>query len=277
VNYRKALGLAVEALGTRAFTFGLVKDLHKVLMDSVRGQDKSPGQTRTGLAFIGPPGATSLSQARYVAPEPLHLPSLLENLEGYIAACTDDPVVAAAIVHAQFEMIHPFEDGNGRIGRMLIPLYLYHCKALRSPVFYLSEYLDEHREAYFAALQGISRRDDWDGWLRFFVKAVEEQAQKNTTKARGIIDLYEATKGNLYDIAKTRFSFPLLDSLFGLVVFKSDRFIAHTGISKRTAMRLLHDLRKAGILKIVRPKSGSQAAIMVFAELLNLVEGREVI
>lgn len=277
VNYRKALGLAIEALGTRPFTFGLVKDLHKALMDSVRGQDKSRGQIRNGLAFIGPRGATSLSQARYVAPEPLHLPSLLDNLEGYIATCTDDPVIATAIVHAQFEMIHPFEDGNGRIGRMLIPLYLYHCKALHSPVFYLSEYLDKHWETYFAALQGISKRDDWDGWLWFFVKAVEEQAQKNTKKARAIIDLYEITKHNLYDIAKTRFSFPLLDSLFDLVIFKSHGFINYTGIPERTAMRLLHDLRKAGILKILRPKSGNQAAIMAFAELLNLVEGRKVI
>jgi Fic family protein len=275
VNYRKALALAVESLDSRQFTINLVRQLHEVLMDSVRGHDKSPGQVRQGQAFIGAPGATQ-ETASYVAPEALHLEGLLANLGAYIADCVDDPIIAAAVVHAQFELIHPFEDGNGRMGRMLVPLYLYHRRALRSPVFYLSEYLESNWESYFAGLQGISTRGDWIGWVSFFAEAVREQAVCNTRKAREIANLYETMKRELHEIVRTRFSLPLLDSLFDLVVFKSERFIAYTGMSKRTALRLLHDLRDAGILKSLRDKKGSRGAILVFARLFNLVEGRDV-
>ena len=276
VNYRKALALAVDSLDERGFTINLIRQLHEVLMDSVRGHNKSPGQVRQSQAFIGAPGAT-LGTATYVPPEALHIDSLLENLGTYILGCTDDPVVAAAVVHAQFEMIHPFEDGNGRMGRMLIPLYLFHRNALRNPVFYLSEYLESNRERYFAGLRGISKEGDWIGWIKFFAEAVREQAVCNTQKAREIVNLYESMKRELYNIARTRFSLPLLDSLFDLVVFKSDRFIQYTGMSKRTALRLLHDLRDAGILKPLRDQSGSRGAILVFARLFNLVEGRDIV
>jgi len=276
VNYRKALALAVDSLESRGFSIHLARQLHEVLMDSVRGHDKAPGQIRRGQAFIGTPGST-VEKANYVAPEAVHVDSLLENLSTYIAHANDDPIIAAAIVHAQFEMIHPFEDGNGRMGRMLIPLYLYHRKTLRSPVFYLSEYLESNWEAYFAGLQGISREGDWTGWVRFFANAVHVQAARNTQKAREIIDLYESMKRELYDIARTRFSLPLLDSLFDLVVFKSDRFIEYTGISRRTALRLLRDLQDAEVLKPLRLHRGSRGAILVFARLFNLVEGREVV
>jgi cell filamentation protein, protein adenylyltransferase len=276
VNYRKALAVAVESLDSREFTINLVRQLHEVLMDSVRGHDKSPGQVRRGPAFIGLPGAT-VETASYVGPGALHLDSLLENLGAYVANSEDDPIIAAAVVHAQFEMIHPFEDGNGRMGRMLVPLYLYHRKALRSPVFYLSEYLESNWERYFAGLQGISRRGDWTDWVKFFAGAVREQAVCNTQKAREIIGLYESMKRELHEVARTRFSLPLLDSLFDLVVFKSEQFIKYTGISKRTALRLLHDLRDAGILKPLRDQSGSRGAILVFARLFNLVEGRDVV
>ena len=281
VNYRKALAVAVDSLDSRGFSIHLVRQLHEVLMDSARGHDKSPGQVRRGQAFIGAPGAT-VDTASYVAPEAVHLDSLLENLGAYIAQSDDDPIVAAAIVHAQFEVIHPFEDGNGRMGRMLVPLYLYHRGALRSPVFYLSEYLESNWEGYFAGLQGISRRGDWTGWVRFFVEAVREQAICNTKKAREIIDLYETMKRELHDIARTRFSLPLLDSLFDLVVFKSDRFIEYTGISRRTALRLLHDLRDAewqprsdsGLRAVVQPGRRPRDCVTKVAILVTQFHSR---
>ena len=174
VNYRKTLVLASEWLRDRPITLSLIRQMHAMLMDSVRGADKSPGQFRIEQNWIGSYGCT-IEQATFVPPSPLQLQDFLERWETYIAGDDIDTLIQCAVVHAQFELIHPFKDGNGRIGRLLIPLFLYQKKALKSPMFYVSEYMESNREEYYSRLKGISRDGDWTGWVEFFLDAVESR------------------------------------------------------------------------------------------------------
>ena len=138
-------------------------------MSSVRGANKEPGNFRKVQNWIGKPG-TTIEQAIYISPEPHILPSCMDDLERYIQMDDDDVLIQSDIIHAQFEMIHPFLDGNGRIGRLLIPLFLFYKKRLTRPMFYLSEYLEENRDEYYTKLRGISLSADWNVWIEFFCR-----------------------------------------------------------------------------------------------------------
>jgi Fic family protein len=133
--------------------------------------------------------------------------------------------VQLAVIHAEFESLHPFLDGNGRIGRILIPLYLYDRKLLQSPMFYLSEYLEANRQEYYDKLLAVSRDGDWTGWCRFFLQAIQSQATQNETKARMILNLYQRKKDWIVDETKSPHTIRALDFLFCTPVFKSPDFI----------------------------------------------------
>jgi len=276
VNYRKALILGTETLADRPLTLSLIRSMHRVLMDSVRGADKTPGQFRVNQNWLGPDGC-AIDQATFVPPSPLQLLDHLEAFERYLASDDVDALVQVAVVHAQFELLHPFQDGNGRIGRLLIPLFLYQKRTLASPMFYLSEYLESHRELYYARLRGISQDGDWTGWLEFFLDAIMVQAKANTRKVREILDLYERMKGRITELTRSQHALRVLDSLFDRPIFQPSDFVERSTIPKQTASRFLGILRKAGILHVLRPAGGRQSAVLVFRELLNCAEGRDVL
>lgn len=276
VNYRKTLVIASEYVQERPITLALVKQMHAVLMDSVRGANKTPGEFRRDQNWIGPVGCT-IEQASFVPPSPLQLLDHLQAWEAYLAGKDVDLLVQVAIVHAQFELIHPFKDGNGRIGRLLIPLFLYQKQALASPMFYLSEYLESHRELYYARLQGVSREGDWTGWVAFFLQAVALQAQANTARVRAILALYERMKQRITELTRSQHAITVLDALFDRPIFQSSDFVQRTGIPKQTALPFLRKLRETGVLHPLREQSGRRSAILVFKELLNCAEGRQVI
>ena len=275
VNYRKALILATESLSDRPLTLSLIRSMHGVLMDSVRGADKTPGQFRVDQNWLGFEGCT-IDQATFVPPSPLQLLDHLEAFERYLAHDDVDALVQVAVVHAQFELLHPFKDGNGRIGRLLIPLFLYRKRTLATPMFYLSEYLESHRELYYARLRAISQAGDWTGWIEFFLDAVVEQAKSNTERVRGILELYERMKQQITELTRSQHALKVLDTLFGHPVFRSSDFVERSGIPKPTASRFLGTLRDHGILHVLRPGSGRQSAVYEFRELLNCAEGRKV-
>jgi len=275
VNYRRALLAATESLEHRSLSLQLIRQAHEILLDSVRGKDEMPGRFRDTQNYIAPFGV-STENASYVPPAPLHLNDHLENLAAYFANREQDEIVQSAIIHAQFELIHPFRDGNGRLGRMLIPLFLHSRGILAFPSFYLSEYFEAHRDEYIGRLQAISGHGDWHGWIRFFLEAVVEQADKNTMKARGVHKLYERMKRKL-DKSRSIHSMRVLDGLFYLCAFTSKQLMRYTGISRDSAMRFIRRLRQDGTLKPIQERSGRQPAVLAFAELMNLVEGREVI
>lgn len=276
VNYRKTLVIASEYVQERPITLALVKQMHAVLMDSVRGANKTPGEFRRDQNWIGPAGC-AIEQASFVPPSPLQLLDHLQAWESYLAISDFDLLVQVAVVHAQFELIHPFKDGNGRIGRLLIPLFLYQKRVLASPMFYLSEYLESNRDLYYARLQGISREGDWTGWIAFFLQAITQQAQANTERVREILTLYERMKQRITELTRSQYAITVLDALFDRPIFQSGDFVQRSGIPKQTALPFLRTLREAGVLHVLREASGRRSAVLAFRELLNSAEGRQVI
>lgn len=276
VNYRKALLLATDWLRERPLTLSLIRQMHAVLMDSVRGTNKSPGAFRTEQNWLGSAGC-KIEQATFVPPSHLQLADHLEAFEHYISGDDIDPLVQVAVVHAQFELIHPFKDGNGRIGRLLIPLFLYQKRSLASPMFYLSEYLEANRELYYARLRGISQDGDWTSWIEFFLEAITEQSSANSNRVSAILALYGTMKQRIADLTRSQHAVKVLDTLFDKPIFQSTDFVERSGIPKKTALPFLLKLREAGILHVLRAPGGSRSAILAFPELLNCAEGRRIL
>jgi Fic family protein len=276
VNYRKTLTLATQEIAHRPITLGLLRQMHAVLMDSVRGADKMPGQFRLDQNWIGSSGCP-IEQATFVPPSPLRLLDHLQAWETYIACQDVDVLLQCAVVHAQFELIHPFKDGNGRIGRLLIPLFLYHKQALANPMFYMSDYLENHYDTYYARLQAISRDKDWSGWIAFFLDAVTQQALANTQRVQAMMALYEDMKRRIAELTRSQHAIAVLDALFDRPIFQSADFVQRSGIPKQSALPFLRTLRDAGILQVLREGSGRRPAVLAFRDLLNCAEGRKVL
>ncbi len=274
VNYRKALMLAREVLPERPLSLGLVRELHAILMDSVRGQDKEPGQFRRDQNWIGRPGCAQ-EEASFVPPSPLQLLDHLQRWEAYLQGKDFDPLAQTAIMHAQFELLHPFKDGNGRIGRLLIPLFLFSKGRLSSPMFYLSAWLERNRDEYYERLQSISKENDWTGWVAFFLRAVVEQAEENRVRTEGIMALYEEMKVRVRDITHSQHSAQIVDALFDRPIFRIADLADRADIPRPTAHSLVRQLIKEDLLSTLREGAGRRAAIIAFPQLLNLAEGRD--
>ncbi|MGB0414842.1 MAG: Fic family protein [Coraliomargarita sp.] len=278
INYRKSLRIAERRLKDRPFNLNLLKELHAILLDSVRGRDKARGQFRTSQNIIGNPGDT-LETAKFVPPAPEAVMPALDNWERYYHGEENDPLVQLAIVHAQFEIIHPFLDGNGRLGRILVPLYLCEKKLLSSPMFYLSAYLERNRDEYVARLRALGREPDaWTQWVVFFLNGLEQQAKQNARIAREVIDLYGDLKTRALEATHSQFAVPLLDKIFEQPVFTSPRlnWEGDDAPSKGMLATLLRKLTREGMLKVLRQGSGRRPTTLVLAELINLCEGKKI-
>jgi len=270
INYRTAMNLALEALAVRPISLNLIKQIHSVLLDDVRGRDRARGEFRRIQNWIGPPG-TPIARASFVPPPAQEIMVSLDNLEKYIHEGERDRMVQLAVIHAQFELIHPFLDGNGRVGRILIPLFLYEKKLLSSPMFYLSAYLEKHREAYYSGLQGISANGDWKGWIEFFLTAIIEQARDNSDKAKAILALYNEMKQEIARCTRSQFAIHALDALFDSPIFTSSGFTKRSGIPRASAMRILNALQENQHITILRQGKGQRAALLAFGKLLTLI------
>jgi Fic family protein len=277
LNYRRALREAEQRIVTRPFTLNLLKDLHEILLDSVRGRDKARGKFRTTQNWIGRHG-TPIEKADFVPPSPAILMEFLDNWEKYYHANEPDPLVQLSVIHAQFEILHPFADGNGRIGRILIPLYLHEKKLLSRPTFYLSEWLDEHREDYIQNLRNIGRREDaWNRWIQFFLIGIEEQARRNAIKAKRIMDFYEQLKGKIVLLSRSPFAIPLLDQLFRRPVFRLSDLQCRPSPTRAAVDKFLNVLHDAKIIKVIRKGAGSRGTVYALRDLINICEGDEVV
>lgn len=204
-------------------------------MDSVRGANKMPGEFRSEQNWIGAAGNT-IEQASFVPPSPLQLLDHLQAWERYLAGDDVDVLLQCAVAHAQFELIHSFKDGNGRIGRLLIPLFLFQKRALAGPMFYLSDYLESHRDMYYVRLQAVSREGDWTGWIAFFLDAVTQQALANTDRVRAMMALYEDMKRRIAELTRSQHAIAVLDALFDRPIFQSGDFVQRSGIPKQSAL-----------------------------------------
>ncbi len=271
LNYRKALITAYEYLKEAPFSLAFVRQLHNILLQSTRGYNKSPGEFRRDQNWIGPAGC-SIEDATFVPPSPLRLMEDLESWERYINGDDIDVLVQCAVMHAQFELIHPFKDGNGRIGRILIPLFLYHKKRLERPMFYLSSYLEHHRDEYYQRLRAISRDGNWNDWIAFFLNAISIQARSNAKKVKDIMELYDKMKEQVQNITHSQYTIVLIDAIFDRPIFSSSDFIDRTKIHKPTAMSLLRQLRDYGILQVYQEGRGRRPTIYGFDMLLRIAD-----
>ncbi len=279
-NYRTALYRASEYLEDYPIRLGFIRELHKILMDSVRGQDKTPGEFRSDQNWIGRAGC-KIEQATFIPPDPLQLINNLSAWEAYVGQDDRDFLLQVAVVHAQFELLHPFKDGNGRIGRILIPLFLYQKKQLSQPMFYLSEYLEANREEYYSRLASISGDGDWNGWIAFFLRAITHQAKQNGQRVRGIMALYEDMKDRVQDITRSQHAIRLLDAIFSTPIFSTSGCAARLErdhkVHTQTTLNLLRQLRDSRVLRELQPGKGRRAAILCFPDLINRAEGREIL
>lgn len=279
-NYRQALFSAREYLKDYPIRLGFVRDLHRILMNSVRGQDKMPGEFRKDQNWIGKFGCT-IDQATFVPPNPFQLPDYLQAWERYMDADDADFLLQTAVVHAQFELLHPFKDGNGRIGRILIPLFLYQKRALSQPMFYLSEYLENRREEYYLRLKAISEESDWNSWIAFFLQAITTQAGQNSARVTAIQALYEKMKLAIQEATHSQYTVHVLDAIFTKPIFRTSDLTAQLhkdfGIHEKTTPGLLRQMKDAGILRELQAGSGRRPATLCFPQLINLAEGRDVL
>jgi len=271
IHYRHALHSCIQELEKRPFSQQVLRAAHGLLMQGVRGQDMSPGAYRTEQNWIGPKGS-QIEQAHFIPISPAQLLTGMDEWEAYFNIEEKDPLVQLAIVHVEFEALHPFKDGNGRLGRMLIPLFLYQKGLLVRPDFYMSGYLEARRDEYQERLRNVSRNGEWTEWCRFFLQGIINQAASNQRKAAAMLQLYNRLHQELPELTHSRYANPLLDFIFAWPYFTPPQLKKQPTIPEQSARRLLETIEKHGIVKRVRSRRGRRPAFYLFPELLNIAE-----
>lgn len=274
LNYRKAMRHAEHMMAQLPLCQRILKAAHAILLNGVRGHGKAPGEYRRVPNWIGPQGC-SMEGARFIPVSAGELNEAMGKWDCYINAEAPDRLIQLAVLHAEFEALHPFLDGNGRLGRMCIPLFMYQVGLIHKPMFYISAYFEARREEYYDRLLAVSRDGDWTGWCVFFLKAVQLQAEENLKKANAILSLYNQMKLKMVELSHSQYSIHALDWIFERPIFSSSDFVKDAGIPTATAKRILRLLSADGsnILTIFRPGSGSKPTVYSYPALLNAAEG----
>jgi Fic family protein len=212
-NYVEALNFGQKRLEKLPVCLRLIKELHEKLMRDVRGQEQRPGEFRDVQNYVGKLGG--FAHARYIPPPVAQMNDLLNQFENFLHEDSAIPsLIRLALIHYQFEAIHPFRDGNGRIGRLILPLLLCDWKMLSKPLFYLSAYFDKHRDEYFDHLLAISKRGSWQEWIEFFLKGVAEESRDARERAEKLLALRDEYRATLHAAHASGASVNLVDSLF---------------------------------------------------------------
>ena len=233
-NYRRAMNEAQRLLRRLPLSQRVVCAAHRVLMQGVRGGSKAPGEYRRVPVWIGP-DQHDPRKARYLPIDAGDLPAGMGEWEKYLHADAPDKLVQLAVIHAEFESLHPFLDGNGRVGRRLIPLFLWQQGLIRAPLFYVSAYFEANRDAYYDGLLSVSRDRDWTGWCRYFLEALRTQAESNHAVVMAIVEIYARLKRDAVDSTHSQYAVQALDWIFSRPIFKSTDFVANAGIPAATA------------------------------------------
>ncbi|MEN9884236.1 MAG: hypothetical protein RLZZ420_1453 [Bacteroidota bacterium] len=246
----------------------LVKSIHQELLSFGRGAEKSPGQYKTEQNYL----ADKIKQKiEFIPISPEKLIDGMENLFTYLNESNDPVLIKTALMHLEFEALHPFKDGNGRIGRMLITLYLWSSGLITAPHFYISGYMEKHKDLYIDTMRKVSSDGNWEDWCNFFFMAIEEQALKNIHIAESIKNLYEEMKSVFADTLSSKWSVNALDFIFANPIFRNNRFTSASGIPAQSASRFTRLLLDRNIIKIIKEASGRRPALYAFEPLLKLV------
>jgi Fic family protein len=250
VNYVAAMNHGLALLKTLPVSLRLIREIHGRLLRGGRGSTRSPGEFRTSQNWIGAPGAT-LASATFVPPPPVEMDRALGAWERFLHDPAPMPaLIKVGLAHAQFETIHPFLDGNGRTGRLLITFMLCERRILHAPLLYLSHYFKEHRQAYYDRLQAVRDDGDWEGWLKFFLHGVAEVSQEATLTARRIVDLREAHRTLITERLGRGAGrgLQLLEGLYHRPIVTVQTVAGLTGLAFANANALVGQLVELGLL-----------------------------
>jgi Fic family protein len=246
-NYIRALQYGFERLEVLPVSLRLIREIHEILLEGVRGENKTPGEFRTSQNWIG---GYSISTATYIPPSLQDMNELLDNFEKFMHK--EDffsPLVKTALLHSQFEMIHPFLDGNGRIGRLLITFYLAAKDILHKPTLYLSKYFKKNRQAYYDCLYGIHSKGDYETWIKFFLSGVIETSKEATNMARNIQALRDNDLRKISDLGRlSKNAMLIYEGLFDKPTVTIEDVSKKLGINHSNAGRLLEKMIDIGIL-----------------------------
>ncbi len=246
----------------------LIRSAHKMLLDFGRGAHLSPGQFKTEQNYLAD---RSKRKVLFVPISPEALQEGLDKFFEFIQNESWEILIRTAIAHLEFEALHPFKDGNGRIGRMIIPLMLWESGAISEPHFYISEFFERNKDDYIDSMRAVSSQDDWTEWLLFFLLALESQSNQNLKKAEEIRDLYEEMKERFRNVLSSRWTITALDFIFTRPVFRNNLFTNKSGIPAPTAHKFTRSLLDAGLLTTIVSSSGRRPALYAFEPLLSLV------
>lgn len=270
INYVNAMNYGLERLGTLPVSVRLIREIHERLMAGVRGQHLTPGELRTSQNWIGPGGST-LAEATFVPPPPHEVPGALGDLELFLHGKQPLPLlIQIGLAHAQFETIHPFLDGNGRVGRLLIAFLLCENEVLLKPVLYLSHYFKQHRQLYYECLQAVRDHGDWERWLAFFLQGVFEVSQQATETARRILLLREQHRQLITDqLGRTAANgHRVLEHLYRNPIVSVNTVQSLIETTYPAANNLVNELVKHGILHEMTGRKRNRR--FIYREYINL-------
>lgn len=269
ILYQRALKNAQEALESGyPFSINFIKQMHQQLLYLGRGASKSLGEFKKEQNYLAD---KRKKEIQFVPINPEKLEEGLDNLFSFLQNSDIPPLIKTALMHLEFEALHPFQDGNGRIGRMLITLNLWREKILSQPHFYISGYFEENKDEYIEQMREVSDKNNWDDWIKFFLKAVESQAVKNLQIAENIKNLYEQTKMEFSDLLSSKWNMEIVDYIFTNPVFRNNKFVSNTKIPNATAVLIIKKLVENDYLVVKEEASGRRAALYSFEPLMRLV------
>jgi Fic family protein len=270
VNYVRAMNYGLDRLKALPLSLRLIREIHAELLKGARGHDRAPGEFRKQPNWIGPQG-TGIQEAVFVPPPVPVMEKALHDLESYFHSETPTPVlINVGLVHAQFETIHPFLDGNGRVGRLLVTFLLCQQKVLCRPLLYLSHFFAQRKQEYYDRLMGVRLRGDWEGWLRFFLEGVATVGLEATEKARKIIDLREAHRKMIALGGTGRGNYlRLLDRLYRYPVVSAKDVEESLEVSPPTANSLVQRFTELGLLREITGRQRDR--IYHYQEYINLL------
>ena len=269
-NYVQALEYGLERLRTLPLSLRLIREVHARLMEGVRGEHQTPGEFRRSQNWVGPPGCT-LNEATFVPPPVAEMRESLDAFERFLYAPSSlPPLVRLGLIHYQFEAIHPFLDGNGRIGRLLITLLLCAWNLMPEPLLYMSAYFEAHRQTYYDLLLAVSRDGVWQDWLIFFLRGVVAQARDGVTRSERLQDLREQYRQQVQAERAAARLLQAVDLLFARPVVTVRDVETALGVNFSTAQRYVNQLGKAGLLREITGRARNR--VYCADEILRMLE-----
>ncbi len=273
-NYVRSLEYGLDRLNDFPLSLRFIREIHERLMQGVRGEAQTPGEFRRSQNWIGEPGCT-LMDAKFVPPPVDEMNDALRAFEQYLhAESPTPPLIRMAMIHYHFEAIHPFLDGNGRVGRLLIAILMREYGLLSQPMLYLSAFFERHRDKYYDFLLRVSRQGDWRSWIKFFLVAVEAQSRDAITRSDAVLSLWGEYRERLQEARASALLLSLVDELFSFPATTTKTASQTLGVTQRSAQLNINKLVEAGVLEEVTGRKRNR--IYAAREIISMVERGEI-